>query len=223
MLYRITFKMRTPVIITDPLHLDALLMAVHPDSKSYEEVKNDIRHGRLVQPELPIQKVFAGDQYVYAASTIDLLGAEPYTGKHTKRKGGIDMFAYVSNIMTIGGMYKDNLVEDRGYIAKSASFLAVSLHKAQLLYLVQRVTHLGKNRGMGYGEVSDATVEKETGSFRDTLVKNERAIRNLPQAFFMNEAESSIIATPPYWGLWRREMGARPGDFVKLRKDLSLC
>lgn len=224
MLYKVSYTFYTPLIISEPLHFDALLMAVHPDAKMVYAVNNELKEEELKQLDIPLQKIKhpCGD-WVWAASTIDLKNPQPYSGKHTKRKSSIDMFNYVGNVMTNGGLYKDWVIDDRGYIAEEASFIAASGNKALLLYLAGRVRHIGKLRGMGYGEVKDVKMRQYDGSWTDILIKDSRAVRNIPESFLKNEGESSIITHPPYWGMYRREMGAKPGDYISLADGLQLC
>lgn len=222
--YKITYSLNSPVIISEPLHFDALLTAVHPKARPVYDVNHDLLNGEIPSLKLPVQKVVApsGD-WVWGASTINLEDATPYQSKHTKRKGGVDMFGYISNIMTIGGMYKDNFVEDRGYIAPRVSFLAASENASALLEMAKKVGNIGKLRGMGYGEVKSVQIETYEGDWRDILVKSGRAVRNLPQAFLENLVESVVNILPPYWGIERRKIGAKPGDPITLRRDLKLC
>lgn len=225
MVYKITFQMQTPLIISDALHLDALLMAVHPEAKDIIAVNRDLRDDALIQLPLPISKARIGDAWIWLASSIEFdSGVIPYKGVHTKRKSNEDVFYLEKNLMTIGGVFKDMMVNDFGYVASTAHFYAESSDRKQLASLCKRISYLGKNRGMGYGRVFSVRLsECSDMCWQDVLVRDGIALRNLPRDFLVNTAGSSIIANPPYWGMYRRGPGAAPGEAAVLKEGIQIC
>ena len=86
MLCEITFYLSTPLVVDDAIHLDALLMAVHPQASQTPEVMRRLRDGDLPDLPLPISRAVVGEAWVYAASTIDLHpDAQSFSGTYTKR------------------------------------------------------------------------------------------------------------------------------------------
>lgn len=223
MLVKVSFSLITPVIITDPLHLDALLMAVHPDAKNIVEVNRQIRDNTLKNLSLPLKKVCLEDSWIWASSTIDLENAKPFTGMYKKAKTRETSFYLTKSLMINGGMYKDNIVRIEGYTASNASFLAVTDDVSGLSDLCTKITHLGKLRGFGYGTVRSFSINKFDGDWHEILVKNNIALRNIPEFFCQNPVHSLINPLPPYWDIAHREKGAAPGEPVILKEDLQLC
>lgn len=221
---RLTFTLVTPLIVTEPIHLDAILTAVHPESRQHPAVNCDLRDGCLPDLSLPLKKAQLGGKWVWAASTVSLEGeVKPYRGAHTKRKAREDLFQLEKNVMTIGGVFKDWIVEDLGYACSRVSFLAEPTSLTELLNLASRVGYIGKLGGMGYGQVTDFSVQEVPLPWRSALVQDGHAVRNLPHLFLENEAQSQIAIRPPYWAMGRRELGAAPGEQALLKSEVGLC
>lgn len=224
MLHQVIFHLRTPLALTDPLHLDALLMAVHPQAKGVVDVNRDLTDSALVQLPLPLARVECGAQWLWCASSIDLDNdAKPFSGRYKKAISLDDGFYIRKNVMTIGGLHKDRISRIAGYVSKTASFLAASDDPAALAELCGQIKNLGKLRGMGYGQVVGVEIRPTKGGWRDALVRDGRALRNLPTCFVEEEATERIIVQPPYWGMYRREAGVSPGKPATLKKDVQLC
>lgn len=224
MLCEVTFSLFTPLVVDDAIHLDALLMAVHPQASQTPEVLRRLRDGDLPDLPLPISRAAMGEAWVYAASTIDLHpDAQPFSGMYTKRTTVDDAKNLEKNIMVIGGIFKDKLSKANGYVSPMVSFVAETPDVSALRELCARVPHIGRLRGMGYGQVAGVDIRARFGHWHETLCRDGMAVRNLPACFFHEEAPSYINTHPPYWGMTRREPGAAPGDAVTLRDEVALC
>lgn len=224
MLYDVLFHLSTPIVVDDAIHLDALLMAVHPQAMQTPDVLRHLRDGNLPELPLPISRAAVGESWVYAASTIDLPpDAQPFSGMYTKRTTVEDAKNLQKNIMTIGGVFKDRLAKANGYICPTVSFTAETTDVNALRELCARVPNIGRLRGQGYGQVFSFDIQPRQRHWHETLCRDGMAVRNLPACFFHEEATSQINARPPYWGMSRRELGAAPGDAVTLRDEVTLC
>ena len=224
MLYDVLFNLQTPLVVDDAIHLDALLMAVHPQASQTPEVLRRLRDGDLPDLPLPIARAAVGESWVYAASTIDLPpDARPFSSMYTKRTTVEDAKALQKNIMTIGGVFKDKLSKANGYVCPTVSFVVETPDVSALRDLCAIVTNIGRLRGMGYGQVFSFDIHPHKGHWHDTLCRDGMAVRNLPSCFFNEKASSQINSRPPYWGMTRREFGAAPGDTVTLRHEVTLC
>lgn len=222
---RVIFHMETPVIISEPLHLDALLTAVHPDAVLQPEVNLRLRDNKLDDLPLPLKTARRGEDWVWCASTCSLEGkVKPYKGTHTKRKSREDGFALKNNVMIIGGVFKDWITVDLGFIATQLSFLAEPDDMDDLASLCKRVTNIGKLRGMGYGKVSGCEITDWDGAWRDCLVSANVAMRDLPASFITNSQNPDLVnIRPPYWDMKRRVAGRSTGKTAKLEEDIRLC
>ncbi len=220
----VLFHLTTPLVVDDAIHLDALLMAVHPQAVQTPEVLRRLRDGDLPDLPLPISRAAVGESWVYAASTIDLSpDARPFSGMYTKRTTVEDAKNLQKNIMVIGGVFKDKLAKANGYICPTVSFVVETPDVAALRELCARVQNIGRLRGQGYGQVFSFDIQPRQSHWHETLCRDGMAVRNLPACFFHEDASSQINARPPYWGMSRRELGAAPGDAVTLRDEVTLC
>lgn len=226
MLYEIRFRLSRPLIVDDPIHFDAVLTAVHPEAGGPVDTLRAIREKRLADLPLPIKKVRCDDDWIWAASTIDLSSdAVPFSGKYSKRKDMNDARWLEKNLMVIGGVFKDAVSDAAGYVCSAASFLAETDDVESLALMCGRVSHLGRLRGMGYGVVSGMEIaEAPEQDWRLTLVREGRAVRNLPESFVDGGCVAPVRIRPPYWGhLGMRQPGVTPGESITLRAEVSLC
>lgn len=223
---RIIFNMTTPIIISEPLHLDAVLTAVHPDALPQPWTNNRLRDNNLPNLPLPLKKATVDDDWIWCASTCSLDGeVRPYAGMHTKRKSKEDIFALRKNVMVIGGVFKDWITSDRGFITSEISFLAESDDIKELAYLCSQITHFGKLRGMGYGQVKGFRIEELHGrKWEDCLIQDGRAARDIPQSFILGGFGWDFVNIhPPYWDMDRRVPGVATGNPMSLSKEVRLC
>lgn len=224
MLCEVSFFLSTPLIVDDAIHLDALLMAVHPQARQTPEVMRLLHDGELPDLPLPISRAAVGEAWVYAASSIDLHPeAQPFSGMYTKRTTVDDAKNLENSIMVVGGIFKDKLAHANGYVSPTVSFVAETQDIASLRNLCARVHNIGRLRGQGYGHVTGFDIRPHSGHWHETLCRDGMAVRNLPACFFHEAAPSYINTHPPYWGMTRREFGAAPGDAVTLRDEVTLC
>lgn len=223
---RAVFSLTTPIIISEPLHFDAVLTAVHPDALPQPYTNNRLREKDLPDISLPLRKAEAEGDWVWCASTCSLDGeVRPYAGTHTKRKAREDTFFFKGNVMVIGGVFKDWITADHGFVVSRLSFLAEPTDMKELAYLCSRVTHFGKLRGMGYGQVSGFRLEElHAHSWKECLAQGRRAARDLPQSFIYGKFGWDWVNTkPPYWDMDRRVAGVATGNTLELAEDVRLC
>lgn len=110
MLVRVVFEMASPVILTDPLHLDAVITAVHPDAVGTTLVRTMDAKGSIKGLPLPLERAGVHGQWVWCASAAYFPDtAKPFSGKYCRRKDEYDADWIGKNVMTIGGIYKNRV------------------------------------------------------------------------------------------------------------------
>ena len=68
MLVRVVFEMASPVILTDPLHLDAILTVVHPDAVDTTLVRTMDAKRSIRGLSLPLERAGLSASWVWCAS-----------------------------------------------------------------------------------------------------------------------------------------------------------
>lgn len=224
MLVRVVFEMSSPVILTDPLHLDAIITAVHPDAVDTTLVRTMDAKGEIRGLPLPLERAGAGGTWVWCASAAYFPDtAKPFSGKYCRRKDEYDADWLGKNVMTIGGIYKNRVATVSGVAAPEVCFLAVPKDADQLLALCRKVQGLGRMRADGYGLVRDVRLERVTRDWRDALVYGGQAMRTLPAEMLASEVRKPVRIHPPYWAGSGRAKGAEPGDEAILSQEAALC
>ena len=224
MLVRVVFEMTSPVILTDPLHLDAVITAVHPDAVDTTLVRTMDAKGSIKGLPLPLERAGAHGQWVWAASAAYFPDtAKPFSGKYCRRKDEYDADWLGKNVMTIGGIYKNRVASVSGVATPEVCFLAVPKDEGQLLALCRRARGLGRLHASGYGLIRDVRLERVTRDWRDALVYAGQAMRTLPCEMLASDCHKSIRPQPPYWAKTGRTDGAEPGDEAVLSPETALC
>lgn len=222
MIYRITYRVKTPIITVSPIHLDALLSAVHPAMHNIKAITRRSSRYEVITAPLPIDSARLGRDWVWCCTTADYSDdAIPYSDKITKRKTGIDYF-YINGRQTPRtGTGRDRCDTIYGVVCSNVSFLASSSDKRELARICGRVKSIGALRRMGYGEVTEMEIEETNLSWKDCLVRDYRAMRAIPKNMLTHCKTQRVVVHPPYW-LHERVEGVLPGDFAELRKDVTL-
>lgn len=225
MMVEVVFRMKTPLAVSDPLHLDALLTAVHPDAVDATRLYALEAFGKKapVLP-LPLKKAETDGAWVWCSSAAFFSDAAVnFSDTYCRRLGVADAAWLKRNVLTIGGLFKDRVAKALGIVSPEVRFLAETSDMDALEALLAEISGLGKFRAFGYGETDGFSVEPSSRPWTDCLVQNGRAVRTIPVAMLKNRPESSVRALPPYWSLRDRCAGADPGDEAVLAEEVRLC
>ena len=224
MLVRVVFEMASPVILTDPLHLDAIITAVHPDAVDTTLVRTMDAKGSIKGLSLPLERAGLPASWVWCASAAYFPDtAKPFSGKYCRRKDEYDADWIGKNVLTIGGIYKNRVAAASGVATPEVCFLAVPTDTDELLALCRKVQGLGRLRASGYGMIRGVRLERVTRDWRDALVYAGKAMRTLPAEMLTSPAGKSVRIRPPYWARTDRVEGAEPGDEAVLSPEVGLC
>lgn len=224
MLTRVVFEMASPLVISDPLHLDAIIMAVHPEAAETALVRTMDANEKFTPIQLPLERAGIDGDWVWCASAAFFPDtAKPYSGKYCRHKDALDGDWLKKNVMTVGGLYKIRVAGITGITTPEVCFLAATEQQEELLALCERVRGLGRLRNHGYGMIKKVRLEPVTRDWRDVLVYGGEAMRTLPHSFVTNPCHQQIRTQPPYWARTDRMKGVEPGDTAKLSSEVALC
>ena len=154
MIARVRFSVAAPIITTAPIHLDALLTAVHPAMHNSGAVPT--RGGsskELKHAPLRMDKAIVDDIWVWCCTAADYVDASPYHDHICKRKDGIDYF-YVDRQQTPRtGPGRDRMDTVYGVLCSSVQFWASMFDSSiyEFERICKRVHSIGGLRKMGYG------------------------------------------------------------------------
>lgn len=223
MIYKITFQVKTPIIVTAPLHFDALLAAVHPAMHNLNAINRRSDADDVTQAPLAIDSAKIGDTWVYCCTAADYSDdARPFTSKITKRKDGIDYYYLVKKQAPRTGTGRDRCDTIYGVVCSSISFWASTRYPTLLAKLCKRVKNIGTLRKMGYGEVTGFEITPdESLTWQGCLIRYGRAVRNLPAEMVCNYSKlSQVVVRPPYYVAALRRSGIAEGTEAELVEEV---
>jgi CRISPR type IV-associated protein Csf3 len=188
---------------SQPIALDALVMAAVA------------LRDNLLPPEPdtpPIDIPIAQERGIYLA-TVAQVEWETYDRHWINRRFPIEEAqaigaARVKRINLSGGPTKSyRLPLEVGYVRDGIVRWWCVGDTDPLRTLLVHVTHLGKRRAVGKGEVTDWTVEACATWPGFPVVRDGRPLRPLPLDWpGVNDADRGMrVLTPPYWQRWREE------------------
>lgn len=216
------FHMRTPVIVDDPIHFDAVIMAVHPEASPPDEVQGMVAKCELKSIQIPLSIAKCEHTFVYVSTVCNFSDdAMPYRDMYSKRKEMEDYNHLTKPVLWLGGVFKNHVNRAFGYQCKHVSFFFHSTKIDEVEALCKRVSHIGRLRGFGYGEVARYAISKKNMDWNECLIQKGHAVRNIPSQMIDGVSESLIQPLPPYWNMNGRIPGASPGKSVKLKKEVQ--
>lgn len=221
---RITAELESALAHSEPMALDSILCAAHPDCIGQHLTRSapiaDIRI-----PHLPIARIATLGSWTFAASCEMLPpSARPALERFIKRRDPTDVETLGGAFRPRGGPGKDYCLPVAIDETPSASWLAVGDRRG-VLELVRHLDALGSLRRQGYGRVRAWRVERVSESPRDVFVSPGDgpylARRWLPVAWCLTASgvEHGTVR-PPYWHPGLREPRVRPGLGCELRPEV---
>lgn len=223
-LLRIQATLAAPVVVSDDLHFDGLLMTAHPIARA-AHVSRETPLDQLPAIPLPLQRA------TLRAITLPLASAAVWPAEaklstdHTvKRRDAWDLEALALPIHLGLGPGKNRMQQLPIVIARAVTWWAMG-RRREVLRLCQRITHVGSWRAAGYGAVVRWEVQLMDPTEHDpthVLVRDGVAQRHLPAEWCVQaESLSDAPIEPPYWHPARaRPRVARAGTRVILTREL---
>lgn len=200
MVYEARIYVKSPIILTEAIHFDALLSSVHPAMHNLgthltrHSNSKEVRHAPL-----PIDSAKCENTWVWCATISDFDNtATFFNDKFNKRKDHID-YMYLKKRYTPGtGPARDKMETAYGVLCKYVKFYYSTTDNKEVERILKRVRNLGALRKMGYGEVSGFETQETNKSWQECLVKDGEAQRNLPEEIADGDY-TKICVHPPYW------------------------
>lgn len=218
---RVTCWLGSQVASREQVHLDGVLMAVHPDCGVHLTRQTPIAQVR--NPLLPIASLpYDGPMRVPLCSAWQL-GPDVRAGleRIVKRKDPTDIEHRARPWTPSSGPEKNCMLPVPTALAPSVSWTCVG-NRRGVLELLRYVRQIGAIRRHGYGIVQGWDVEAVDESPLSAVVDGEgRARRFLPLSW-CDDAESSEIGpvAPPYWHPGMQVPRVRPGARITLRPEI---
>lgn len=233
-LVKVSCSPLAPVVVhpSSPLHLDALLSAVHPAMHDKGKVTRQGASGVEYAP-LPLLRALSPDapcDWIFAASAMEVSAdAELSTVSFTKRRDGVDVLMGERQITPGMGPMRDRMTTAIAVLAREVFFFAVCYDTSELSRLLRRISHIGGMRKQGYGEVCGWGTEELGGydRWRESLVLAGKARRFLPASFcnygFSGDCRVQSLGAirPPYWHHVSDTQRVDVGAGVILRERLT--
>ena len=224
MVYRIVFDMVTPVITTAPIHLDGLLSAVHPAMHNLDISPNRFSKTDCLRvAPLEIDSVKIGPCWVWCCSAGEYDdNAVPFHDKFNKRKDCND-YTYLSGRITPRtGPGKDCMETAYGIACQSISFLFSAPKSKEVERVAKRIHNIGSLRKMGYGQVKGFRIEETGLGWKDVILQDGVAVRNLPGTMVDTDELISVHVRHPYWMPANMEDGVMAGMPCRLKEGVYL-
>lgn len=206
--YKVIGKVKTPIRMDSPLHLDALLNAKHPGFHNLgcRPDRSDTNTSSIKTMPLPLCSARSNstDKYdwVWAASAAEFPdNAIISQDAITKRWTPEDIHNLQRVLPTAKGSTRNRFVKFSTIITPEIYFYCVTNQAKELKRILKRVDFVGGLRAQGYGRViSWDFVELDSDSI-NSIVKNGVCRRRLPSSFGVDNKESilRLSVKSPYW------------------------
>ncbi len=224
MVYKLIFYVSTPIITTTDIHLDAVFSAVSPAAHNKEYyISRHTKFSDIKQLPIPIDCIKIDNEFLFCCSVADYHNANLICDSATKRKDGNDFLFYHRQLTPRKGIEKDSMLKLYGVSCEFVSFLLSSSNKNSVIRYARRIHNIGAMRKQGYGLVNKFEIEEMPNLvWKDCVINNNKAIRNIPQAFLENECHSFSPCKTPYWLLDGSQKCATVGEFADIKNDVFL-
>lgn len=224
MVYEVRFYVDAPIIVGSPMHLDAILTAVHPAMHNLSYINRFSNKNEIVVAPLPLDSAKIKGIWVWCATAADY-GPSPqfFYDKFDKRADAMDYHNIQKRLTPRTGPGRDRMETVYGVVCEYVRFLASATNKNDLSRICRRVKAVGGLRKMGYGRVKELTFTETSQSWKSCLVRNGMAVRNLP-AVMIKTAEKTVKVqvTPPYWLPDNMVEGVREGTICSISSEVWL-
>lgn len=224
MIFELKFIMDSPIITNSEINIDSLFCCISPAAHNKDNfINRQTKSEELKALPIPIDCAKLGGRFIYCSSSADYDGAKTICENATKRRDQIDVSYYHTILTPRTGIDKDCMLKLYGVSCFSVSFLLSSAYPNEVDRYARRLKHIGGMRKQGYGHIkSYELIERSDLEWRDCIVQDGRAVRNIPQSFLINEGKSRLRCSPPYWMKDGIEKCAGVGDPAELRDDIYL-
>lgn len=213
MVYEIRFYVSAPVITTTQIHLDGILSAVHPAMHNLSWITRQSARSEVKTAPLPIDSAKIGSKWVFCCTASDFDdSAKVFTDKFNKRKDAIDYHYITRRLTPRSGPGRDRLETCYGVLCEYVRFYASTTDLREMERICKRVRSIGNLRKMGYGSVSCIEINKTELSWKECLVLNGIAMRNMPACMVDEGFISRIPVQSPYWLSDNIEHGVMAGE-----------
>lgn len=212
-----------PVVVTDALHLDGILSAVHPDCVG-GGLTRTCAEDEIARPPIPLVARSAYGEEVYLCSAEEWPeGARRRSGHLTRRRDGDDLDRLTKPVQTASGPARDVLLRFPVVEAPWVRWIAVGGPEG-IERLIRRARSVGSQRRQGYGEVLRWEVrEMAEAKPMEAIVSSGAARRHLPAAWCEAPEIVDVGAVrPPYWHPSSRGPRVRRGTPTGIRGDIEL-
>lgn len=207
----------SPVALREPLHMDAILVAV-ARGETKEPINRASHHDAIARPPIPIASLTYAGHEIYMCTAAEVAPEARRSREHlTRRRDGIDLDHLVGRVDTRSGPGRDVMMPYAVWLTPYLEWICVGSRQGIRSMIRSRVTHVGIFRRHGMGEVArwDFTVADGENPV-DVLARDSRARRNLP-AEWCREADvfESVPVRAPYWHPSTRALGVMAGRSAK--------
>lgn len=225
---KVTARVKTPIAINSPLHLDALLVAIHPSmhNKQAKPTRYDLDNSAIEMPPLPLCSIRSRPEkpyeWVWATTAMEF----PKTARLesdviVKRWTAEDIEQFRLVLATATGALRNRFVKFPIIVTDEAYFYCTTDDVKELARLLRRVRSLGGLRKSGFGLIDGWEIEEIDMPWQEILVKDGIARRRIP-ASFGDGRPISLSVKPPYWHKSTITLGYDVGDSVKLNEGLVI-
>lgn len=221
-LIRVRAYLSAPLALTEPLHLDGLLVACSHGVAGLHLTRT-CAASDIVRPRIPVLDLHCRGQTVALCSAEILPPEARRTSDHlTRRRDGEDLDYLTAPVATRSGPGRDVMLRFPIVETPWVEWLAVGRRgKPIRSVLGRRAQSVGMLRRHGYGVVREWTADKVEGQIEAAIVAGGLARRNLP-ASWCDAAEviENVPTRAPYWHPAMINHGVRAGRRTGLHPDV---
>lgn len=218
MIARVTAHMAGPILADYDVHLDALVIWSAAKDLDLPPPQRSTPIEDLADVPVPITYVERDGIRVYRCSAWDLPAeAAPYRHHWCRRRDGGDVHWLRRAFNPAYGPGRDLMRRGHGWAVPRLSWLLESTDVDWLTRLLQRITHIGRLRSHGLGEIDRWEICPDDG---DPFEVDGVITRALPATWADTDVPSVRLAvSPPYWHPARHIDAIAPGTPGTLRRD----
>lgn len=214
----------TPIAINSSLHLDSLISAVHPAMYGNNKLsKFDVDDKKIAIAPIPLMSAYCGNDWVWLATAAEFPDcAKMSNDSLIKMWGPEDIDQSQRVVRTSEGALRNRFITFTTILTPEIYFYAATYDVKELNRLLNRIASIGRLRKSGYGMISNWTVEIINIPWKELLIINEIARRNIPKSFALSGTAHQIRTTPPYWHNSNKKLGFEAGEKVILSDEIKI-
>lgn len=227
---KITAYLNTPIAINFPLHLDAVLTAVHPSMHNknapsrFAATNSKIENAPLPLMSARTVRKDGSYSWVWVATASEFpSNAKMSIDGLTRRLTPSDIESMQRTIQSTAGAMRNLFERFTVILTDRVFFYASTDNVKELRRIITRAKHVGRLRKNGYGSVKEWVIENDTErDFKNYLCKNSIARRRLPDDFCMDMSTKKLNIRPPYWHDCFLANAYEVGDTATLKGDIFI-